>query len=248
MNDKLLEPYLNYNHGLELVRDLTDTPRGNENGILFLVEYFILLDMLDQLTSEHANIFKQIVNDLEVEEGLYDRGKLDRYGEQPVRSISHDNISAISAGSYLFGTEHAKQIADYGLKHFFVYDNNGQEYLPMNPGNYTPWLYLGQAGSIGLMFIIKKVLEFIFLPFFLINFTITMLKPKRDTSSKLLYLVELYAMQKTSKFYKFLFDIYMKKIKKQYVGLHNILLVYFHQDIYNPINVKARELAYKKGV
>lgn len=239
MNDKLLEPYLNYNHGLELVKGLTDTERGNENGILFLVEYFILLDMLGQLTSEHANIFKQIVNDLEIEDGIYDRGKLDRYGEQPVRSISHDNISAISAGSYLFGTEHARQIADYGLKHFFVYDNNGQEYLPMNPGNYTPWLYLGER---------SKLLQLVFLPFFLINFTITMLKPKQDTSSKLLYLVELYAMQKTSKFYKFLFNIYMKRIKKQYDGLHNILLIYFHQDINNPINVKARELDYKNGV
>ena len=231
----MIEKYLNYDHGLELVEGNTESHRGNENGILYLAEYFILKQLSGQnLDARDKEIFELIMDGLEVEKGLYDRGASDKLRESPKRSISHDNISAIASISKMLGTSHASEIASYGLKHFGIYNNNKKGFsLPMNPGNYSIWLALANKSTI---------LQILFLPFFLINFIITMSKEKQNTSSKLLYLVELFPLKEIQP-YGLLYSLYLARLKKQYGEkyLQEIFSIYF-KDENHPNNVLARSL------
>lgn len=233
----MISQYLNYDHGLELAKGNTEGRRGNENGILFYAEYLILKEMFgEKLTDNDKYIFWRIMGGLEVKAGLYDRGKSDKDVENPKRSISHDNISAIASVSNLLKTPHAKDIAEYGLTHFFVYNNNQKGFrLPMNPANYSAWLALAN---------IFVILELLFLPFFLINYMISMSKEKQNTSSKLLYLVELYPLRNSKKFWwRLLYKNYISRLKKQYGEkyLREIFSIYF-KNYDHPINVLARSL------
>lgn len=230
----MIEEYLNFDHGLELSKGNTQGRRGNENGILFYCEYLILKEMSGQeLDNSDLLTFTKIMEGLTVEKGLYDRGKSDKDVENPKRTLSHDNISAIASASKMLNTNHAKDIAKYGLKHLFVYNNNQTGFrLPMNPANYTMWLALAN---------ISVFLQIIFLPFFLINFIITMSKPKENTSSKLLYLVELYPLRYTM--YGVIFKLYLFLLERQYGEdyFREIFAIYF-KDYDHPINKLARDL------
>jgi hypothetical protein len=232
----MIEEYLNYDHGLELTKGNTSGHRGNENGILFLAEYFVLKQISgENLTEEDKQIFTTIMSGLQVKAGLYDRGKSDKDRENPKRTISHDNISAISSCSVMFNTNHAKDIAVYGLKHFFVYNNNLNGFrLPMNPANYSIWLANGKICSL---------LEIIFLPFFLINFIITMSKAKETTSSKLLYLVELFPHREGKIHWKLSYKLYTVLLKRQYGEnyLQELFSTYF-KDTEHPNNILARKI------
>lgn len=231
----MIENYLNYDHGLELYEGNTSSHRGNENGVLFLAEYFILKQLSGQNLDENdKQIFVSIVNGLEVEKGLYDRGNSDKLRESPKRAISHDNISSIASMSKMFGTSHASEIASYGLKHFGIYNNNQKGFsLPMNPSNYSIWLALANKSAL---------LQIIFLSFFLINFIISMSKEKQNTSSKLLYLVELFPLKEIQP-YGILYRFYLARLKKQYSDkyLKEIFSIYF-LDENHPNNVLARSL------
>lgn len=183
-----LDRYYNPVHGLELSPDINNGNRQNENGILFLVEYLL---MTNPITPEDEDKFKQVVKNIEIEPGLYDRGGLDSVTAALTgvekRTISHDNISAIAAGSYYLGTHHASDIAIYGLKHCFSYNNLKKGFrAPMNPGNWSVWLALGKTAPL---------LQLLFFPFYLINFLITTNKSKQQTSGKLLYFVELFPLR-----------------------------------------------------
>lgn len=231
----MIKKYLNLDHGLELHEGNTSSHRGNENGILYLAEYFILKQLSGQsLNEKDKEIFEFIMDGLEVEKGLYDRGASDKLRESPKRSISHDNLSAISAISKMLGTSHASEIASYGLKHFGIYNNNQKGFsLPMNPANYSIWLALANKSAI---------LQILFLPFFLINFIISLSKEKQNTSSKLLYLVELFPLREIQP-YGFLYSIYVARMKKQYGEkyLKELFGIYF-KDENHPNNVLARSL------
>src|SRR5574343_208356 len=205
---KHLLRYYNPIHGLELEADINLRDRGNDNCILFLVEYILLAQYYSdtEISSYHYRMFNNVVDCITVEPGLYDRGALDEM-HPPKRTISHDNISAIASGSYLCGTKHAKDIAIYGLKHLFVYNNNQRGFrAPMNPGNYSIWLALGKTAPL---------LQLLFIPFYLANFFITNNKPKEATSGKLLNFVELYPLRKHW-FWGKIYKIFINKMKKQY--------------------------------
>jgi hypothetical protein len=227
----MLEDYLNFDHGLELYPGNTEGIRGNENGILYFAEYLILHQMVYgglQLKEYWSAI--DIISSLQVEPGLYDRGVRDKYRENPKRTISQDNLHGISSIARSF----SEDIANYGLKHFFVFNNNQKGFaLPMNPGNYSIWL--AHAGKF-------FALQLLFLPFFLINYIISMSKPRENTSSKILYLVKLYPLT-NEKIYGTIYKNYLKRLEKQYGAKYfeELFKIYF-KDENHPINVLARQL------
>ena len=235
IDDILYKEYLNLDHGIELFPNINFNHRGNENGILFFCEYLILKQISGQsLTSRDKETFISIIRGIEVVSGLYDRGASDKIRENPKRSQSHDNLSAIASISKMLGTSHASEIASYGLKNFGIYNNNQKGFsLPMNPANYSIWLALANKSAF---------LQILFLPFFLINFIISMSKKKENTSSKLLYLVELFPLKEIQP-YGLLYSLYLARLKNQYGEkyLKEIFGIYF-KDENHPNNVLARSL------
>lgn len=244
INTSKLYRYLNYVHGLELEPDINLGDRNNENGILFLVEYiFLSQDNVYRLAYDFSNI----VDKLEVSEGLYDRGSLDNQKQEqtgiPKRTISHDNISAIAAGSrFLRDVTNTKmisyheEIANYGVKHFFSYNNREKGFrLPMNPGNYSIWLALANKFLL---------LQILFLPFYLINFNLTNKKPEQDTSGKLLNFVELYPLRRHW-FWGRMYKRYLKQMKDLYGDrpLEKLTEIYF-RDANHPVRLAAKEFNY----
>lgn len=228
-----IDRYFNRVHGLELEPDVNTGDRKNENGILFLVEYIIL----EKQSSNNKNLtmFIDVMNNIQVEPGLYDRGGLDRRNP-PKRTISHDNISAIAAGSKLLGTKHAKDIADYGVRHAFSYNNNQKGFrFPMNPGNIPIWCALADS---------YLLLQILFMPIYLINTIICLLKDKQETSGRLLTFIELYPLR-NEPFYGTLYKLVMDSFNETYgeSPLQHITEIYF-RDENHPVRVAARGSKY----
>jgi len=169
--------WINKTHGLELDEiDSENEQRHNENGILFLVEMYILKHKLGELTEQDRNTFINIVDNLQVKgmPGLFDRGQgeSDPSSEYYVSSkerrlISHDNLTAISCGSVLFNTHHRKDIAKHLLRYLGRFDNKHPIDQQYNEGTqFHPrdiFLYLFNAGGI------YRFLSYLFYPLFLLS-------------------------------------------------------------------------------
>ena len=243
--DELLHEYYDPSHGLELQVDEEPSKRQNENGILYLVETMFLLDMLRQSTATirswfmHLSYALRSYKDQEHQiHGLYDRGareSLDVPASER-RTISHDNISAISAGSYWANSIVASQIYKYGIQHLFVYNNcKPRTRGPMNPGNYAIWSYMG--GS--------RLLWVLFIPFYLINFFLSMSKDREHTTARWLYFVELYPVRKSNPFWKWLWKLYVDDMQSMYGTkfLHEIAKIYF-RDPNHPVTLFASKIEF----
>lgn len=239
-----IERYYTPISGLELEPDVNAGNRQCENGILFFVTtMFLAFERIEQLNEGGETFqflhekFPEVVSKLEVKPGLYDRGALDAVYEprSQIRTISHDNISAISAGSYFCKTKHAKDIYDYGLKHCFLYNNNLSGWdTPMNPGNYSIWSKFG--GS--------KIFFYFFMWIFTINFFIANAKEPANTSEKLLNFVKLYPLRKD-----WLFGIYWKvycwQMKRMYgeYFMEKLTEIYYRYSEH-PARVMAKGLKF----
>jgi len=129
--------WIDLTHGMELEPDQNPNQRDQENGILTLVVYYYLKDSLGKLTEEDVNTFKIIVDRLRTYdnegaryEGLFDRGAGEslKYSQEEkeqgkLRTISHDNLTAIASFSYFCNLDIHKHIVDHGKKHFWRFDN-----------------------------------------------------------------------------------------------------------------------------
>ena len=130
--------WINYSHGMELDRiDSNYEKRHNENGILFLAEYFIIKHIKGVLSAKDLEIFNTITQNIQSYSkggvqfhGLYDRGQGESLlGHQfyrvpeKRRDISHDNLTAIAAFSYFFNLPYAKHIQKHAIKWQFRFDN-----------------------------------------------------------------------------------------------------------------------------
>lgn len=175
MKNLQLHRWLNYTHGLELYPDINRGHRQNENGILFFVEMCLLKKQLNILTEQDRKDFIKIVDNLQVKgmPGLFDRGQGESdpdspYYESPEkrRIISHDNLTAISVGSKLFKTHHAKDIAKHMLKYLGRFDNKHPYKQKVNEGfmfHPRDWfMYLYNAGGF------YKLLSWVFFPIFVL--------------------------------------------------------------------------------
>lgn len=240
--------YYNPVHGLELEPDINTGDRNNENGIMFLALYIMLYQFRQEFDKEDNpfRLFLEVITNIEVVPGLYDRGALDeaKDGDQR-RTISHDNISSISGCSRLLydmskvlDFHQHRDIAEYGLRHGFVY-NNRQVGLraPMNPGNYSMWCALGNKALL---------IQLLFLPIYLINTIICLRKPAGETSGRLLTFLELYPLRKHwfwGKLYKRVLKSYVETYGNQ--PLLRITEIYF-KDANHPVRLAAAGFDYDK--
>lgn len=185
-----------------------------ENGGIFLAQY-----MASNPSDEQAKkIFLKKMDNAIQPNGLYKRSQ-----HHTKRSVSHDEITGMMASSKIAGTIHRNIIWSQLKQNFWAYPavvENFTDYLPYNPANYYAWgSYVGSRWS--------KV----FFPFYLINMMISLQKPAQETSSKLIYWLELNSMP-TSKLNKFLKKYYESKVSEQYGDdyLKKMRYIYFHTE------------------
>lgn len=164
---------------------VTENDPNTENCNLFLAQYHILKNKKSGLSKEDRNFFIKNMELKKNELGLYNRRSVE---QQPVRSVSQDEILGFLISSELLATNHGAEIWDYVIKHCGSYNNTGRwlDYLPFNPGNGYSW---GQ--------LIGSKLSYLFLPIYTINMLIAISKESANTSSKIMLWMELETMPKT---------------------------------------------------
>ena len=242
-SDVYREYYSTY-HGLELKPDvnLPYMRTTTENGILYYAEFLMLLHMRGELDGLDKARFYKLVKDLQVEPGLYDRGagesKNIPYEER--RSISHDNMDAISAASVLCDYEFQNDIVNYGLSNYGMYNNIApRKVMPVNPGNFSMWLH--SAG--------KTTLSVALMPFLLANMAVNYFKSNDNVSGRKLYLLELYAItQKKNNFlFSFIAKMYFKTLVSKYGQnfVHAIYSIYY--PVGHPLVEFSRNIKYVNG-
>lgn len=235
--------YYSIYHGFELKPDvnLPYTRITTENGVLYFAEFLMLLNMRGDLDDLDRARFYKLARDLQVMPGLFDRGA----GEsrtvpyQERRSISHDNIDGISAASMLCKYSFHNDIAHYGLKNCFIYNNiKPRSVFPENPSNYSYWL---QAADM-------PILAFLFLPFLMLSQFITLLKSKENTSGKKLDILMLYSINnkyKNSFIFKFIAKRYFNSLSRKYGEnfLEKIYAIYYPEG--HPVLEFSRGIVYR---
>jgi len=149
-----------------------DKKLRSENGILFSLEYLLLNnDKIDFMR------FNMLVASLRTEKkGFYQQtpfGMVDNGKKEP---MSHDNLTAIMAGSYYYGNHVViREVWDYLKDHYFTYDSETNFRRIMHPRDII--FYGALAGNI-----VCRLL----LPFVLLTNYITCRKAQKHTSGKLL--------------------------------------------------------------
>ncbi len=178
------QEWINWYHGMDIRtgnrKGELANKRDNENGILFLVEYYILKILLDSFTQTDAQTFETIVRSLQCRcprgnpiPGLYDRGANESVTVPPEkrRTISHDNLTAISVMSRYLNLPFAQEIAQHGLRNQMRFDNVYPDHPRwrrfQHPRDWYFWLANGGYGW----------LAWIFYPFFFLNNVLTCFKP-----------------------------------------------------------------------
>ncbi len=270
------EKYINFYHGLELGPDWKPGTRSNENGILFLCEYYFLKYLARKLTYADITIFSQICQTLTTVgpdgmkiPGLFDRGAKESQWEDrsKIKTISHDNLSAISAFSYKFGLPYHNLIYKHGVKNFWRFDNiqpeNPRWSRIMIPRDIIYWSRLG-GGTIG------KTISWFFMWYFYATCLVscrskTMLRPQLidrimkflktwnvkdlkatvelpDTSGKLLVFMRLFPLARKSWVAKKVWNMCKKRVEKNFDGGYHWIFNYYFKDPEQPIRVLSNEI------
>lgn len=186
-----------------------------ENCNLFYAQYLALKNPHERSDFNFFTI--NMVTKWNRKHGVYNR----RSGYD-TRSVSHDEITGWMVSSYLLQTSHKDSIWHHLKTHFGAYNNTGKplDYLPFNPANYYAWGEL-----VGAKY------HKIFLPFYLINLLIASSKDKMNTSSKIIYWLELSVLPKTwvNQQMKAIFE---RKMKAQYGEhwLRGLYEIYFASE------------------
>src|SRR3990167_3749049 len=90
----------------------------NDNGLLFVTEFYYLCSIHGILTDSDKSRFESTMKLLTKKTGLYHKNP-----GRVWRNSTHDDYIGIVSGSILFGTNHAKEVEDYGSKNFYYYNN-----------------------------------------------------------------------------------------------------------------------------
>lgn len=185
-----------------------------ENGGFFLAQY-----MASNPSDEQAKkIFLKKMDNAIQPNGLYKRSQ-----HHTKRSVSHDEITGMMASSKIAGTIHRNIIWNQLKANLGAYPaviEKWYDYLPYNPANYYAWGdYAGSKASK------------IFLPLYAINMLISINKEPKNTSSKLIYFLELDTMSDSS-INKLLKSYYDKTMTRQYGDdyLYKMRRIYFNQE------------------
>lgn len=188
------------NYFSEIFGLITKADPGTENGGLFFAHYLVLKLMLGMpVTLDDYNLYQSKMANAHVEWGLYLRSK-----EHKSRTVSQDEQAGFAVASYILHTSHRHQIWGYMVKHFGNYPATGVGKF-YNPGSYYAWAVLADSN-----------LALFLAPWYTVNLLISTNKPKQDTSSKLIYMTELYVMKEKSVYSKFLWNYYVWRMELMY--------------------------------
>ena len=176
-------------------------------------EYFESAYLKDEKNRFHFNMYQKFNNKY---------GVFNRRSGNDTRSVSHDEITGWLVASKILKTGHGKDIWSHLVKHGGSYNNTGKflDYFPFNPSNYYAW---GQ--------LVGSRLSYFFLPFYMVNLAIASAKPKQNTSSKIIYWLELQNLPDTYINRK-LKEYYQEKMKDQYGRdwLKSLFGIYFNSE------------------
>lgn len=237
---------------MELYEGIVSGELDNENGILFLAEYYFLKHMLGKLTQADIDTFRTICESLRTYgsddrryEGLFDRSAGDSLDMDPegINEVSHDNLTAILAFSNMFGLGFDKEIYRHGVKNFWRFDNRYPEKPRwarfMHPRDIILWSRIG--GSF-----LGRTLSWFFMWFPYLDALYTCGKKgspdELATSGKLLTFVRLYAMSNRSWVAKQVWKICQRRVKKAFDGKGmEFAFEYYFKDPKQPCRVLAQE-------
>lgn len=213
---------------------VTNNDPTTENGGTFLCHAIIFSQMLKYpafFTLFLENLFYTKMTNAKIEDGLYMRSSY-----HTTRTVSQDELTSFFVSSFLLNSFHRYAIWDYMIKHFGVYSfKGGDRKLPFQPAVYYPWARLADSK-----------IAFLFLPFYLLAFLISIHKNKQATSSKLLYMDELYALNiKGGLVDKLLYKFFVWKMKKIYGEkyIKGLIDIYFSSELKeHPIRALADSL------
>jgi len=193
---------------------VTETDPCTENGGLFLAQY--LADNPESIVGRH--IFMMKMSMAQLSSGLYRRS-----AGHNKRSVSHDEITGMMASSYLLGTLHKNIIWKQLKENFGAYPAivmDWSDRLPFNPGNYYAW---GQYAN--------SKWSYIYAPLYFVNMVISLSKGLGDTSSKLMYDLELRTMPENW-LNTMMKSYFVSKMTKQYGSdyLLKMRRIYFNRE------------------
>jgi len=247
--------WINYSHGMELDPiNSQHEKRHNENGILFLVEYFIIKYLKNELTEIDVGIFNTITQNIQSYSGegvqfhgLYDRGEGESLPSHEWyvtpdkrRDISHDNLTAIAVFSNFFKLPYAKHIQKHAIKWQFRFDNC----YPENPrwiqcGKWHPrdWFFYLYCGD-GFW----KLFSYPLFPIYFGACIVSACTKKSNTSGKLLWFVRLALLKEKSLLHRFTWFFYKRLLKKKYGDnwLSELASIYMGKD--HPIYELSKDL------
>lgn len=205
---------------------VTDNDRKTENAGLFLAESIVLHNIfielynkgIDKLAGIQLSTFESKMLESFVEQGLYKRTKFHN-----LRAVSQDEITGMIVSSYLLGTSHKQDITHYLATHFGNYPATGTNKF-YNPADYYAWFRLSGNWT--------QILSYLFLLFYIINLLISSNKEKQNTSSKLMYMVELYCLNKESICGKLMWKYFKWRMKLMYgeKWIKGLIDIYFHME------------------
>ncbi len=241
-------------HGLELSPDADAARRGNENGILFLAEYYMLKDMLGELTQRDKDRFRDICESLQscssdgaVARGVFDRGAGESRTHQPnPRTPSHDNLTAIACFSFKHGLRFHRDIATRGRKTCWRFDNHDTERPRWNriqhPRDVILWDYIGAGGWLATLLLPLLVVILLEECFRLYKYRNG--NRMLGTDGKLLTFVRIYHTKDRSWVLRWCGLLCHLMLRWRWGDDYfvRIFAVYFHQDPMHPCNVLARRV------
>lgn len=189
------EKYFSEIFGLTTKHDPT-----TENGGVFFLYYLILKKMNGiGFTDQDRVIFNKKMDNAYVSPGLYLRSK-----HHTERTVSHDEITGMLFSSFLLETSHAESISEVLAHNYGNYPATGTTKF-YNPADFYAWYT-----------VTNRQLSVLFGWIYMINLLISSNKGKQDTSSKLIYLSELYILKDISWFSGLLWKYFSWKMKKMY--------------------------------
>lgn len=197
---------------------VTESDPWTENCNLFYAEYLLLKGSVDIADFDFFTINM-------LAKWNPDRKLWNRRSGNDTRSMSHDEITGFMVASHLLKTSHKTFIWNHFLKSFGSWNNTGRviDYLPFNPGNYYAW------GAY-----VESKLRWLFLPLYFINMILAISKSPNETSSKIIYWLELFTMPE-NKINNWMKRIFVNEMTKQYGKnwLRKMYLIYFGKESLN---------------
>jgi len=217
------------NYFSEIFGLITKGDPHTENGGLFLAHYMVLRMMLGMpISVDEYQIYQAKMANSFVQYGLYLRSK-----EHQTRTVSQDEQTGFSIGSFILDTSHRFQIWKYLVEHWFNYPATGTPKY-YNPGSYYAWAVLADSK-----------ISWVFAPLYTVNLLISSNKPASDTSSKLIYMDELYCMKGKSWYAKLLWSYYEWRMEKMYGAkwIKSLYDIYFGgEDMNHPLRQLVEQL------